>query len=109
MDTSVYCSPGPRRLKIIYNKALILEQKTTSGLDTLLEIFSSLTAVVDGPSEDVIPDMKRITWAWEKVRDSVRSAQVTLTNLTIEPAQRAASMHPRSIFVFRMKSLVCFP
>lgn len=109
MDTSVYCSPGPPRIfKITYNKALILEQKTTSGLNTLLENFLSLAAVADGPSEDVIPDMYKIEWAWKKVRDSVRAAQVTLT---IEPAQRAAStsMRAGSRFMFRMKSLVCFP
>ena len=111
MGTSVYCSPGTRRFKIAYNKALTLEQKTTSGLITLLEDLSSWVAITDGPSDDVLPDvvtleqLSEVKWALERARDTVHAV---LAILKSEPAQRVASMHTRSAFKRWMKSLVCF-
>ena len=113
--TSMYCSAGPRTFKITYHKALTLEQKTTSGLiqglNTLLDNLSSLAAITDGPSDDALPDavtfeqLHEVKRAWEKARDSVRTALETLTS---EPAQRVVSIHRRSASKLWMRSLVCF-
>jgi hypothetical protein len=100
-----------RGFKIAYNKALALEQKTTSGLNTLLEILNFWAAVTDGPPGDALPDvvtleqLSEVKWAWEKARDSVRAALATLTS---EPAQQVASMHTRSSFKRWANSLVCY-
>ncbi|KAF8486403.1 hypothetical protein DFH94DRAFT_713172 [Russula ochroleuca] len=87
---------GSRRFKLVYNKALTLEQKTNSRSNTLLETLLSWAAVTDGPSDDALPDvvtlerMSEAKLAWEKARDSMRGA---LTILTSEPAQRMVWMH----------------
>ncbi|KAI0285442.1 hypothetical protein BGY98DRAFT_1093025 [Russula aff. rugulosa BPL654] len=71
---------GSRRCKTTYEKASALEQKTTSQLNTLLEYFSSWVAVIDGPSDDAPIDvvhpqeLGELKCAWEKTRDSLRSA-----------------------------------
>ena len=84
--TSVFCSPGSRRFKATYKKASALEQKTTSELSTMLEIFSSWVAVIDSPSGDAPTDvvhpqeLDELKFAWEKTRDSLRSALETLTS-----------------------------
>jgi hypothetical protein len=63
---------------------------------------------MDGPSDDALPDvvtldqLSEVKWAWEKARDSVRAALVTLTH---EPAQQ---VHTRSGFNRWMKSFVRF-
>lgn len=108
-----FCFLGSRGFKITYKKALTLEQKITSRLNTLIENLSSWTAAItNGPSEDTIPDiitlqqLGEVKLAWENARDSVRMA---LAILTSEPAQRVALMRPRSTFKRWMKSLVCFP
>jgi hypothetical protein len=54
---SVYYSPVSRRFKIAYNKALALEQKTTSSLNTLFQILDSWAAVTDGPPGDALLDV----------------------------------------------------
>jgi hypothetical protein len=107
-----YCFPGSRRFKITYKKAVTLEQKTTSRLNTLIENLSSwAAAITDGPSDDTIPgiptpqQLGEVKLAWENARDSVRAA---LAILTSESAQRVALMRPRSAFKRWMKSLVCF-
>ena len=108
---SVYYSPVSRRFKIAYNKALALEQKTTSSLNTLFEILDSWAAVTDGPPGDALLDvvtldqLSEVKWAWVKARDSVRAALATLTS---EPAQQVASMHTRSAFQRWANSLVCY-
>ena len=108
---SVYYSSVSRRFKIAYNKALALEQKTTSGLNTFLEILDSWAAVTDGPPDDALLDvvtldqLSEVKWAWVKARDSVRAALATLTS---EPAQQVASMHTRSAFQRWANSLVCY-
>lgn len=108
---------GPWTFKNTYNKALTLEQKTTSGLiqglNDLLENLSSWAAITDGPSDDALPDavtleqLIEVKWAWEKARDSARAALETLTS---EPAQRVTStrIRRRSALKLWMKSLVCF-
>jgi hypothetical protein len=99
----------------MYKKASALEQKTTSELNTLLENLSSWVAVIDGPSNDAPTDvdqpqeLSELKFAWEKTRDSVRSALETLTS---EPVHRHCSslafMHCRSALRQWMTSLVCF-
>ena len=90
VGTSVLCSPEPRRCKITYKKALALEQKTTFEFNTLLESLSSWVAVIDGPSGDAPIDefhsqeLGELRCAWEKTRDSLRSA---LDCLTSEPVR----------------------
>ena len=106
-----YRPTGSRRFKTAYKKALKLEQKTTSGWNALLEIFSSWAAVADGPFDDALQDvvtleqLGEVKWAWEKARDAVRAAQETRTS---EPAQRMAPKRPRVAFKRWMKGLVCF-
>ena len=69
-----------RGFKIAYNKALGLEQKTTSGLNALLEILNSWAAVTAGLPGDTLPDvvtleqLSEVKWAWEKARESVCAA-----------------------------------
>lgn len=88
------CSPGSRRFKIAYNRALPLEQKTTSGLiqglNTLLKNLSSWAAITDGPSDIALPDpinleqLNEVKWAWEKARDSMRAALGSLTSERVQ-------------------------
>ena len=110
VGTSVYYSLVSRGFKIAYNKVLGLEQKTTSGLNALLEILNSWAAVTAGLPGDTLPDvvtleqLSEVKWTWEKARESVRAALATLTS---EPAQLVASMHTRSAFKRWAKSLVC--
>lgn len=111
VGTSVYCSPGSRRFKVAYDKALTLEQKGTSGLNALVEKFSSWIAVTDGPPDDALPDvvtleqLSEVKSTWEKARDSLRAARAALTD---EPAPRMALMHPQSAFKRWVKCLVRF-
>ena len=120
LGTSIYRSEGRWTFRIAYNKALNLEQKTTSGLiqglTTLLDNISSWAALTDGPAgaDDVLPDaatleqLNEVKWAWEKARDSVRAALETVESLMSEPAQQVASIRRRPAFKLWMKSLVCF-
>ena len=95
LGTSIYCSTGPRPFKTTYNKALTLEQKTTSGLiqglNTLLENLSWV-AITVGPSDDELPvvvtleQLNKVKRAWEKARDSVHEA----LEMTNERANSAA-------------------
>jgi len=99
---------GSRRCKTTYKKASALEQKTTSELNTLLESLSSWVAVIDVPSGDAPIDVAHprelgeLKCAWEKTRDSLRSALETLTSESVH--------HHRSSLTFMrwMTSLVCF-
>ena len=102
-----FCFPGSRRFKITYKKALTLEEKTTSRLNTLIENLSSWTAAITDAIPDIatLQQLGEVKCAWENARDSVRAA---LAILTSEPAQRVALMRPRSAFKRWMKSLVCF-
>jgi hypothetical protein len=67
--------------------------------------------MTDGPSYDVLPDavtveqLHEVKRAWERARDSVRTALETLTG---EPAQRVVSIQRRSASKLWMRSLVCF-
>ncbi len=86
---------------------MALEQKTSTGLNTLLEMVSSWAAVMDEPSRaDVSMDvvtlqqLSELKCAWERTRDSMHDA---LAALTSEPAQQVhrhrsllAFMRPRS-------------
>jgi hypothetical protein len=115
VGTSIFRSPGSRRCKTTYKKASALEQKTTSELNTLLENLSSWVAVIDGPSGDASIDVAypqelgEIKCAWEKTRDSLRSALETLTSEPVHHRRALAFMHHRSALLRRwMTSLVCF-
>jgi hypothetical protein len=108
VGTSVNCSPGSRRFKTAYNKALTLEQESTSGLNSLLEVLSSWAAVADGPSDDALPDVTLeqlgdLKRAWEKARDSVRAALATQTGEQVQPVTHTGSGFKRWV-----KSLVGF-
>jgi len=85
------CAQGSQRFKATYKQALSLQQKTISGLNTLLENFPSHITITDG-LPDVKPlcvitlqELHELSYAWAKVRDTVRAALVTLTS---EPATR---------------------
>jgi hypothetical protein len=86
-----YCSSGSREFETAYNQALILEQKTNFGLNTLLKNLSSWAVVTDGLPDDgasgatALQQLDELSYAWAKTRDSVREALVTLMS---EPAQR---------------------
>jgi hypothetical protein len=103
------CSLGSRKFKDAYNKALCLEQKTTSGLNTLLKKLSSWTdKCVPGLPDDTLPDvviLERLCELWEKERYSVRTALAILKN---EPAPRLASARPRSLIMRWLMNLVHF-
>ena len=85
-------------------------------MTTLLDNLSSWAAITDGPAsaDDALPDaatleqLNEVKWAWEKARDSVRTALETVESLTSEPAQQVASIRRRPTFKLWMKSLVCF-
>jgi len=106
---------GSRRWKTAYKKASALEQKTVSELNTLLESFSSWVAVVDGPSDDAPIDvvhpqeLGESKFAWEKTRDSLRSALETLTSDPVHHHRSSlAFMHCRSALRRWMTSTVSF-
>jgi hypothetical protein len=91
-----------------------LEEKTNSGLDTLLEKFSSCLMVID--ADDTPPDvvtLEQLEERWEKARDSVRAALAILKN---EPVPRSFYRPvPTAINTLRFVTrrwtinLVCFP
>jgi hypothetical protein len=103
-------SLGSRKFKATYNKALSLEQKTTSGLNTLVEKLSSWVTDIDGR---VLPDgalqdvisVERARELWEKERHHVRVALAILKN---EPVPRLASTRPRSFMKQWLMNLVHF-
>ena len=99
------CSLASRKFKAAYNKALCLEQKTTSGLNSLLAKLSSWVASdVQGIPDDVLPDvivLEQLREQWVRARDVVSAALATLEN---KPAQQLfyrssllASTRPRSL------------
>jgi hypothetical protein len=102
------CSLGSRKFKDAYNKAMSLEQKMSSGLNTLLGELLSWVTVADGQGlPDVLPDVltveqvRELSYVWAKARDSARAA---LLDLTSEPASRLfyrsallSSTRPRSV------------
>jgi hypothetical protein len=114
----IFCSPGSRRCKTTYKKALALEQKTVSELNTLLEGLSSWVAVIDGssdgaPIEGVHPqelgEFGELKCAWEKTRDTIRSALETLTSERVNHHRSPlalAFMHRRFALGRWMTSLV---
>jgi len=58
-----------------------LEEKSNSGLNTLLEKLSSRVMVID--ADDTPPDvvtLEQLEERWEKARDSVRAALAILKN-----------------------------
>ena len=87
----MFCLSGPREFEIAYKQALSSEQRLIFGLNALLEILSSWVAATDGLSYDALPgeitleQLRELSYAWAKARDSVREALVTLKS---EPAQR---------------------
>ena len=114
------CSLGPRKFKDIYNKAMSLEQQTTTGLNALLEELSSWVTVTGchGLPADELPDLlsleqvRELSYVWAEARNSVREA---LLNLTSESALRLsyrsalpASTRRRSVMTRWMTNLVRF-
>jgi len=72
---------GSRKFKAAYKKALCLEEKTNSRLNTLLEKLSSRVTVIDanGTPPDVVT-LEPLKERWKKARDSVRAALAILKN-----------------------------
>jgi hypothetical protein len=110
---------GSREFKAAYDKALSLEQKTTSGLNTLLEKLSSWVTVTDGDGlpDDALPDANAITLEqlrelWEKARYSVRAALAILKNepapLLFYRSALLASTRPLSVMKRWLMNLLCF-
>jgi len=67
-----------------------LEQKTIIGLNVLLKDLSSWVAVIDDPpgaalsNEITLKQLRELSYAWAKARDSIRAASATLTNETAQ-------------------------
>jgi hypothetical protein len=67
-----------------------LEQKTIDGLNALLNDLSSWVAVIDDPpgappsNEIALKQLRELSYAWAKARDSIRAALATLTNETAQ-------------------------
>jgi hypothetical protein len=110
------CSLGSGKFNASYNKALSLEQKVTSGLNTLLEKLSSWPMVTNSLPDDVLlPDvitLEKHRELWEKARYTVSVALAVLKN---EPAPQSfyhsallASTRPRSLMKRWMVNLVRF-
>ena len=102
-----------RKFKAVYNKldnkALALEQKTNSGLNTLLRKLSSLVMVTDGHvlPDGTLPDVitpEQLRKLWERARNSVRVALETLKNKPAPPF----STGPLSVIKPWLTNLVCF-
>ncbi|KAN0113636.1 hypothetical protein V8E52_007562 [Russula decolorans] len=72
---------GSRKFKAAYKKALCLEEKANSRLNTLLEKLSSRVTVIDanGTPPDVVT-LEPLKERWKKARDSVRAALAILKN-----------------------------
>ena len=92
-----------------------MEQKVTSELNTLLESLSSwVAAAIDGSSDDAPIDvvhpqeLGELKCAWEKTRDSLRSALETLTSEPVHHHRSSlVSMHRQFAFRRWMTNLVC--
>ncbi len=99
--TGHYRSLDSRRFKAAYKKALSLEQKMTSGFNTLLGMLISWVSVIDShglPDEVTLKQRRKL---WQKARDSIRTGLATLNH---EPVPRMsydsaplASTPPRSV------------
>ncbi|KAF8486436.1 hypothetical protein DFH94DRAFT_713312 [Russula ochroleuca] len=106
---------GSRKFKAEYKKALSLETKTTSGLNTLVEKLSSWVTITynRGLRDDALSDvitLEQHRRLWAKARDSVGAALATLKN---EPSPQLiyrsdplASKGPRSVMRRWMTNLV---
>ena len=100
------CPLGSQRFKAAYNEALSLEQKTSSGLNSLLTRLSSRVTVTDGHGlpDGALPDvdsLKQLHKLWEKAGYFLRGTLATLKN---EPAPK------RPLFMMKrwLMHLVCF-
>ena len=76
---------GPGKFKAAYNEALSLEQKTTLGLNALLEQLLSWVTVTNGhgPPGDPLPDvitLEQLREQWVKTKDFMSAALVILEN-----------------------------
>jgi hypothetical protein len=106
---------GSRKFKATYDKALTLERKTTSGMNTLLEKLSSWVMVADsrGLPADVPPDVLtleqvcELSYVWAEARDSMHAALLALIG---KPAPqlfyRSALKRPRAVMRRWMMNLV---
>ena len=110
------CLLGSQKFKDVYSNAMSLEQKTTSGLNALLEELLSWVSVADGPADELpnlltLEQVRELSQVWSETRNSVRSA---LLNLTSEPASRLfyrsslPSSTRRSVMTRWMMNLVRF-
>ena len=75
---------GPRKFKVAYVKALSIEQKMASGLNTMLEKLS-FCVVTDchGLPDEALPDvitLEQLGELWEKAGDSVHAALAIMKN-----------------------------
>ena len=112
------CPLGSRKFNVVYNKAVRLEQKITSGLSTLLEELSSCTATDGhGLPDDPFPDaisFEELRLLWEKARDSVHGALVILKDdPALQSCYRSATRastrsRPLSVMKRWLVNFVCF-
>jgi len=107
---------GPRKFKAVYSKALRSEQKATSGLNTLIEKFSSWVAATDGHGlpDDALPDvidLKELREQWVEARDLVSAALLATQRNEPVPqlfcrSTRLTSTRPLSVMKRWMINLV---
>ena len=110
---------GSRKFRVVYKKALSLEQKTASGSNTLVEKLLSWVTITHshGLRDNMLSDattLEQHQKLWMKARDSVRAALGTLKN---EPAAQAfyrsdpplVSTRRLSVMKRWLMGLVCFP
>ena len=107
--TNTKCSLGSRKFKTAYKEAICLEQKTTSGLNSLLKKLSSRVTVSDGNgrTDGTLPDvvsLKQLRKLWEDAEDSLHGALETLKN---EPLPQL-STGPLSVMKRWLMNLTCF-
>ena len=96
-----------------------MEQRTTSGLNSLLEELSSRVTVTDGHAllDGAFPDaisLEELRELWEKARDSMRAALAILKDETApELCYRSAPLtstrtRPLSVMKRWLVNFVCF-
>ena len=97
------------KVQAAYKEAICLEQKTTSGLNGLLEKLSFRVTVSDGHgrTDGALPDvvsLKQLRKLWEEAEDSLHGSLETLKN---EPPPQL-STRPLSVMKRWLMNLICF-
>jgi hypothetical protein len=97
----------------VYKQAVSLEQKSIFELNALVDNLLSWVAVTDSPTDEESSDvvtlkqLRELSQAWAKARNSVRMALDTLTKERALYSQHLAPNHPAGSAMRRwMMSLV---